>query len=455
MGPGTEQAPLLCEFLESFRARQPTAEEKEQVRDLVVKPALGISHGIPAAFEKPGEPEVSQQLVEIWNLAFPDEPLGFGEPGDHWRRLGFQSANPYSDVRGGRICLQQLHYLATQYPATLQKLAFEAQDPYYPFACACFNVTQLLVVFFHLHSSPCASPVPGAPTANCKQLQNFIALCQATKTTKLARHAELQPPGRMVLNDLFCALVEGLHSAWRGISSEHVVSLRDFPCVLLEVHKMHAAFWSQPVASPRNFMALTRRPCNVGLAEEGMAWLLAWLDGTRCTLKEVQVWLLNGFWTALRNTHGQLQEALTATQTGREEVLWHRPAIECNVDPDQQNGSYRPPELPGHFGPRARFAGALDVDAALSQLGMEVEEAKTMDAQGENLTSFLDRCSADLADGPGPQARPDAITKAKTEHQELHDFLDRCLKAKQVSPERPIMEATDGLGGLWDHFGTW
>jgi len=453
MSPGTQQAPFTCEFFGSLRPALPTAEERDQVRALVVEPPLG--RGTPAAFEKPEAAEAGQQLVEIWNAAFPAEPLSSGEPGDHWHRLGFQSANPHSDVRGGRICLQQLHYLATQYPATLQKLALEAQDPYYPFACACFNVTQLLVVFFHINSSPCASPVPGAPVANCKQLQNLIALCQATDTTQLAKQAKLQPPGRMVLNELFCALVQGLHCTWRGIGSEQAATLMDFPRTLLEVHTMHAAFWSQPVASLSNFMALKCRPRNFGLAEEGMAWFLAWLDSTRFTLKEVQVWLLSGFWTALWTTQGELQKTWIESRAGMEEVLWHRPSIECKLDPVQQYGSYRPPELPGHFGPCARFAGELDVDAALSQLGIEVEEAKTTDEQGENLTSFLDRCLADLAAAPSPQAKPYTVTEVKTEQQELCDFLDGCLKAPRASPARPVVEAIDGLEGLWDHFGTW
>jgi len=348
--------------------------------------------------------------------------------------------------------LQQLHYLATQYPATLQKLALEAQDPYYPFACGCFNVTQLLVVFFHLHSRPCASPAPGAPAANRRQLQNLIALCQATETTQLAGHAELRPPGRMVLNELFCALVEGLHSTWRGISSEQAVTLMDFPRTLRVVHTMHAAFWSQPVASPRNFMALRCHPRKAGLAEEGTAWLLAWLDGTRCTLKDVQLWLLSGLWRTLWTAQSGLQGALTGRQAGLEEVLWHSPSSECKLDPVRQFDSYRPPELPVHFG---RLAGDVDVDGALSQLGIEVEEAKTMDMQGENLTSLLDECLIDLADGPVPLARPDAIREAKTEHQELCDFLDGCLKASRASPAQPIVEAANGLEGLWDNFSTW
>merc|ERR1712008_333669 len=121
----------------------------------------------------------------------------------------------------------------------------------------------------------------------------------------------------------------------------------------------------------------------------------------------VQVWLLSGLWTALWAARGELQEALIETQAGLEEVFWHRPSSECKLDPALQYSSYSPPELPGHLGPCARLAGELDVDAALSQLGIEVEEAKTVHAQGENLTSFLDGCLADLDDGPGLLARPD------------------------------------------------
>jgi len=173
-------------FQSILPAGPPKPQDQEELRTLLLKPARGsdlASFHTSMAFEKPSEEEADRLLVDIWNAAFPDEPVVSGAPGQHWRRLGFQSPNPCSDVRGGRLCLQQLHYMATQHPGVVRRLVKESQEHYHPFACSCFNLTQMVAVFFHLRNGMCASPVSGAPKADSRQLHNLLALARTEESS--------------------------------------------------------------------------------------------------------------------------------------------------------------------------------------------------------------------------------------------------------------------------------
>mmetsp|Transcript_126804 Transcript_126804/g.406018 ORF Transcript_126804/g.406018 Transcript_126804/m.406018 type:complete len:121 (-) Transcript_126804:276-638(-) len=83
-----------------------------------------------------------------------------------FRRLGFQSNTPRTDVRAGRFALDQLHYLAATYPEKLRQLVRQAEELDYPLAIGCFNLTHMVVVFFDLCNDVTVSPVAGASPAN-------------------------------------------------------------------------------------------------------------------------------------------------------------------------------------------------------------------------------------------------------------------------------------------------
>jgi len=428
-----------------------------------------------AAFEKPSQAEASRLLVDIWNAAFPMEPLSSGEVGEHWRRLGFQSGNPYSDIRGGRICLEQLHYLAMQYPEKLQKLALEAQDPYYPFACGCFNITQMLAVFFHLHGGPLASPVPGSPAANSRQLEHLITLCEASGARGLAvaSGAEPEAVGQTILHELFCSLVEGLHATWMGMNSEGSVTLMDFPRALREVHAAHVGFWSKSATSAGDFDSLRHRLRKTIFAQEGATFLWTSLRSTHGALKDVQAQLLSSLWALLWQTQGQLgdelHEAFIDSRPGQE-VQWHRSPGEDEEHPASRYGSYRAPDLPCPSRPCARLAGEIDVDAALQRLGVDVcgAVASTCGASAapvQSVIDFLDQCLDVGHVGPMQSAMIKEIKevdvvgatgKATRQPQELYAFLDGCLTATTCTPGvRPIADASACLEGVWDNFGAW
>merc|ERR1711972_1301754 len=83
----------------------------------------------------------------------------------------------------------------------------------------------------------------------------------------------------------------------------------------------------------------------------------------------------------------------------------------AQMDVADQRGSYRPPVLLAsaqgdaasaapafRMGLRAKPAGEVDVDAALRDLGVDVEERESV--EGQELTDFLGRC---LEGPPQPQ----------------------------------------------------
>lgn len=189
--------------------------------------------------------ETQQALVEIWNAAFPEEPIATAEDGEHWKRLGFQSSTPGTDVRAGNLALHQLHRLAASRPQLFRRLAAEAQEAGYPLACSCFNVTQLLVIFFGLTKQPAVSPVSGARRAGPWQLRNFAELCGGCPEGPAA-----------VLDELFVALAERLHDVWRLLRAKEGLSLMDFERALQEVYEANSRFWRCPHASLEELRAL-------------------------------------------------------------------------------------------------------------------------------------------------------------------------------------------------------
>mmetsp|Transcript_79614 Transcript_79614/g.145663 ORF Transcript_79614/g.145663 Transcript_79614/m.145663 type:complete len:414 (+) Transcript_79614:99-1340(+) len=180
----------------------------------------------------PASKETEQMLQDIWNAAFPAEPITSACIGEHWKKLGFQSSKPCSDIRAGKFALAQLHYLAAERPKLLQMLAAEAQDLHYPFACSCFNVSHVIALFFDLYTSPAMSPVSGLQKASYTQMHNFVKFCQASADGS-----------HKVLNELFFVLVEQLHNTWRVKQSTGSATVMDFPKALREVCNQHASFW--------------------------------------------------------------------------------------------------------------------------------------------------------------------------------------------------------------------
>jgi len=192
--------------------------------------------------------ETSKLFIEIWNGAFPAQSINEVTDGEHWKRLGFQSRTPHTDVRAGRFALDQLHYLASTYPAKLKKLVQQAETLEYPFAISCFNVTQVVGVFFDLADQSNVSPIASGRQATLEEMKHFARLC--------ALQNKAQGGPTMAVNEFFCALVELLHKTWECMRVAKNCNIMAFPEALKQVYNQNIAFWSKPHDSVVEFQAL-------------------------------------------------------------------------------------------------------------------------------------------------------------------------------------------------------
>eukprot|EP00931_Biecheleriopsis_adriatica_P016902 TRINITY_DN12310_c0_g1_i3.p1 TRINITY_DN12310_c0_g1~~TRINITY_DN12310_c0_g1_i3.p1 ORF type:complete len:230 (+),score=50.05 TRINITY_DN12310_c0_g1_i3:101-790(+) len=192
------------------------------------------SHHCNSPFQ-PGSAEVERMLREIWDAAFRGELLGDELRSESWKRLGFQSSDPRTDVRAGLFALEQLHYMAVMYPDRLRQLVTQATELEYFFAISCFNLTHMLLVFFDLFDKAAVSPIAGASTANAEQLRNFSQLCTSSPYSALT-----------VLNELFVALAQRLHKTWKSMrTSKDCNVMQHFHEALQSVFDANSTFWNQ------------------------------------------------------------------------------------------------------------------------------------------------------------------------------------------------------------------
>lgn len=175
-------------------------------------------------------------FCDIWNAAFPDRVLTEVDKSDDWKRLGFQGKDPRTDVRTGRFVLDQLHYLAVEYPEKTRQFVKQAEELDYYFAITCFNLTHMLVVFFDLVNAATVSPVQGAVEADLDQLKHFAHLCSSSQGGALE-----------VLNELFVVVVEKMHLTWKDMKvSQDCNVMQHFGKAMTSVYKAHAEFWDKP-----------------------------------------------------------------------------------------------------------------------------------------------------------------------------------------------------------------
>lgn len=153
--------------------------------------------------------------------------LPLGQTSPRWRQLGFQSNDPRSDLRTGRLALESLVYLAERFPLATGQMVREAQSDGidYPFAVASINVTQLLARYLGL-TSDAISGVAGSGHVAPKHVVRCFA--------RLLLHADIS---RKV--DPFCefhaAVMSRLHMAWRARKAEDPhLTVMEFPPALEE-----------------------------------------------------------------------------------------------------------------------------------------------------------------------------------------------------------------------------
>ncbi|KAH9788700.1 ELMO domain-containing protein [Citrus sinensis] len=101
-------------------------------------------------------PEHREALRALWNAAFPDEELR-DLISEQWKEMGWQGKDPSTDFRGGGfISLENLLYLARNFPKSFQDLLRKQEGDRsvweYPFAVAGVNITFMLIQMLDLEA---------------------------------------------------------------------------------------------------------------------------------------------------------------------------------------------------------------------------------------------------------------------------------------------------------------
>jgi hypothetical protein len=180
-----------------------------------------------------------EALLELWNTAFPTATISESDNDPRWLRLGFSSSIPSTDG-AGQVGLNQLQYLAANYPTRFKRLVRQSKDLKYPFASSCFNVTRLVLAFFNLSDGD--SPLQGVDRASLWQMTNFLALYRSAQNEE----------GESVLDELFCALVDKVHMKWVELwvgpshKSRDPTGRGNEVRVLSAVFDANSKFWSEP-----------------------------------------------------------------------------------------------------------------------------------------------------------------------------------------------------------------
>mmetsp|Transcript_47317 Transcript_47317/g.133461 ORF Transcript_47317/g.133461 Transcript_47317/m.133461 type:complete len:405 (+) Transcript_47317:90-1304(+) len=180
--------------------------------------------------------------------AMPSAPLGRTSP--RWRQLGFQSSDPRTDLRTGKLALEALVYLAERYPLAAGQMVREAQSDGidYPFAVASINVTQLLARYLGLAGDITSTARSGGHVAPRRVVQRFARLLLNTEAT-----------GVDTFGELHAAVMARLHAAWRARKvDDPELTIMDFPPALDEtLAAVHAFCLSAALESAGEFRILS------------------------------------------------------------------------------------------------------------------------------------------------------------------------------------------------------
>ncbi|CAK0808466.1 unnamed protein product [Prorocentrum cordatum] len=198
-----------------------------------------------------------------------DAAAGWGDISPRWKRLGFQSSNPRTDLRTGILALDSLVYLVERYPQPAQRMVVEAaSDEYdYPFAVASINVTQMLAKYLRLLTGLTqAQQREEAMIHDRRQLRAFAQLCVCAARM-----------GWDAFGELYCAAMVRMHQTWKEMKTQRPeLNVFSFAEVLEDVAAAVQEFFgtarldSAEETSPRGSPSSTTSPCQLGRA--GTTW---------------------------------------------------------------------------------------------------------------------------------------------------------------------------------------
>eukprot|EP00929_Paragymnodinium_shiwhaense_P119417 TRINITY_DN91313_c0_g1_i1.p1 TRINITY_DN91313_c0_g1~~TRINITY_DN91313_c0_g1_i1.p1 ORF type:complete len:438 (-),score=63.33 TRINITY_DN91313_c0_g1_i1:112-1425(-) len=158
-------------------------------------------------------------------------PAAIGHTSPRWQQLGFQSCDPRTDLRTGRLAAEALIYLAEHYPFATKQMVTEARHEGvdYPFAVASINVTQLLARYLGVIEGTgsgitgCSLKSRWRPAPRPVVRRFCRLLCQGTRDTD-------------AFGELHAGVMFRLHDLWRSLKkSNPEITVMQFSSVLEEV----------------------------------------------------------------------------------------------------------------------------------------------------------------------------------------------------------------------------
>lgn len=175
-----------------------------------------------------------------------------GRKSPRWKVLGFQSCDPRTDLRTGRLALEALVYLAERYPLAAGQMVAEANQDWidYPFAVASINMTQLLARYLGLVT--CGSCAGSA-------VRNHVAPRRVVRAfAKLLLHKDSS--GTEAFGELHAAAMARLHTTWRVLrTADPTLTIMDFRQALdATMCVVNAFFLSRVLSDALDFRGISQ-----------------------------------------------------------------------------------------------------------------------------------------------------------------------------------------------------
>jgi len=186
-------------------------------------------------------PDHEVLLEKLWKNTFPNDPVP--EPVDpRWTKLGFQSANPRTDIRTGVHSVRSMEYMSRVYPEEFRRIVSESSNrsTEYPFAASCVSVAFAVVIFFRLNRRTSVNP-SGTQSANHLALKQFVRLSMDNRDTvhEIFTHVTIrvhnewmkQTPGTFDIHYFATALSVGVETMKEIFSKKRIRDWTDLSII--------------------------------------------------------------------------------------------------------------------------------------------------------------------------------------------------------------------------------
>ena len=229
---------ILCGCICPGRPKDLTPELTRDEEEYLVE----LRKAINIAFDSKNA-DHEMLLASIWRNAFPGDAIP-GPIDPQWKKLGFQSGNPRTDLRTGVHSLMAIEYMSRRYADEFRLIVRESgtHSSEYPFAASCVSLAFSLIVFFKLNNRTAVNP-SGAPSGSRFALKQFVRLCMCDKEcfNELFAHVAIrvhrewmkQEPSRFDIHYYAVASGRGMKAVAELFQSKRIRNASDFSQILI------------------------------------------------------------------------------------------------------------------------------------------------------------------------------------------------------------------------------